>query len=136
VRLFEASADTPRASSVATSSFVDDVVQSISTSSTIPSATDLQRRERKGDDVQRRRRGHDQRVPARRRRAARSLAELVAEGAIRYVPFPPALPANIRSFTEADLARLRAAGYARRCSRRRWCARYIERLISDAGASA
>jgi ADP-L-glycero-D-manno-heptose 6-epimerase len=40
-----------------------------------------------------------------------SLVELVAAGAIEYVPFPPALAGRYQSFTEADLSRLRAAGY-------------------------
>ncbi len=39
------------------------------------------------------------------------LAELVAGGAIEYVPFPEALHGKYQSFTEADLGRLRAAGY-------------------------
>ncbi|MEP7182748.1 MAG: ADP-glyceromanno-heptose 6-epimerase [Betaproteobacteria bacterium] len=39
------------------------------------------------------------------------LAELVRTGAIEYVPFPPALVGKYQSFTEADLTRLRAAGY-------------------------
>ena len=39
---------------------------------------------------------------------ARSLPELVAAGAITYVPFPPALVGKYQSFTQADLTRLRA----------------------------
>jgi ADP-L-glycero-D-manno-heptose 6-epimerase len=39
--------------------------------------------------------------------------ELVAKGLIEYVPFPDALKGKYQSFTEADLSRLRAAGYAR-----------------------
>ncbi len=42
--------------------------------------------------------------------AAAGLAELVAAGAIEYVPFPEALVGKYQCFTEADLARLRAAG--------------------------
>ena len=62
----------------------------------------------------------DQRVPRRGRRgAALTLAELVAAGAIAYIPFPPALAGKYQSFTEADLARLRAAGYARADARGR-----------------
>jgi ADP-L-glycero-D-manno-heptose 6-epimerase len=38
------------------------------------------------------------------------LAELVAAGTIEYVPFPAALAGKYQSYTEADLARLRAAG--------------------------
>src|SRR5918996_116109 len=37
--------------------------------------------------------------------------ELVAKRLIEYIPFPPALVGKYQSFTEADLARLRAAGY-------------------------
>ena len=33
-------------------------------------------------------------------------------GAIEYIPFPPGLAAKYQSFTEADLSRLRGAGYA------------------------
>jgi ADP-L-glycero-D-manno-heptose 6-epimerase len=39
------------------------------------------------------------------------LAGLVASGAITYIPFPPALAGKYQSYTEADLSRLRAAGY-------------------------
>jgi ADP-L-glycero-D-manno-heptose 6-epimerase len=42
---------------------------------------------------------------------ALSLPELVRAGAIEYIPFPPALVGKYQSHTEADLARLRAAGY-------------------------
>jgi len=41
------------------------------------------------------------------------LKELVSRGLIEYVPFPPGLLKHYQSFTQADLARLRAAGYAR-----------------------
>jgi len=40
-----------------------------------------------------------------------SVAELVAQGIIEYIPFPDALKGKYQSFTEADLARLRGAGY-------------------------
>jgi ADP-L-glycero-D-manno-heptose 6-epimerase len=33
-------------------------------------------------------------------------------GEIRYIPFPPALAGRYQSFTQADMTRLRAAGYA------------------------
>jgi ADP-L-glycero-D-manno-heptose 6-epimerase len=42
---------------------------------------------------------------------ALTLQELVAAGAVIYVPFPPALVGKYQSYTEADLGRLRAAGY-------------------------
>jgi ADP-L-glycero-D-manno-heptose 6-epimerase len=39
------------------------------------------------------------------------LPEIVERRLIEYVPFPPALVGKYQSFTEADLTRLRAAGY-------------------------
>ncbi len=53
-------------------------------------------------------------VNARRLRdgqGALSLAALVDEGLIEYVAFPEALKGKYQSFTQADVARLRAAGY-------------------------
>jgi ADP-L-glycero-D-manno-heptose 6-epimerase len=41
-----------------------------------------------------------------------SLAQMQAQGLIEYVPFPEGLEAKYQSFTQADLDRLRAAGYA------------------------
>ena len=43
--------------------------------------------------------------------APQPLAGLVAGGAIEYIDFPPALLGKYQSYTEADLANLRAAGY-------------------------
>ncbi len=40
-----------------------------------------------------------------------SRAELKAQGALQYVPFPEALKGKYQSFTEADLGALRGAGY-------------------------
>jgi ADP-L-glycero-D-manno-heptose 6-epimerase len=40
-----------------------------------------------------------------------TLAELRSAGAIEYVPFPPQLVGKYQSYTQADLAKLRAAGY-------------------------
>jgi ADP-L-glycero-D-manno-heptose 6-epimerase len=40
-----------------------------------------------------------------------ALAELVKSGAIGYIAFPPQLVGKYQSFTEADLTKLRAAGY-------------------------
>jgi ADP-L-glycero-D-manno-heptose 6-epimerase len=40
-------------------------------------------------------------------------AELAAQKLIEYIPFPPQLAAKYQSYTEADIAPLRAAGYAR-----------------------
>ena len=42
---------------------------------------------------------------------AQSVAELVAQGIIEYIPFPDALKGKYQSFTEADLSELRATGY-------------------------
>ena len=43
---------------------------------------------------------------------ARTAAEWVSAGRIDYIPFPAVLEGKYQSFTEADLTRLRAAGYA------------------------
>ena len=40
------------------------------------------------------------------------LSELVRQGIIEYIPFPEALKGKYQSFTQADLTKLRAAGYA------------------------
>ncbi len=40
-----------------------------------------------------------------------TLQDLVGKGLIEYIPFPQALVGKYQSFTEADLTRLRAAGY-------------------------
>jgi ADP-L-glycero-D-manno-heptose-6-epimerase len=40
-----------------------------------------------------------------------SLKELIEEELIRYVPFPDALKGKYQSFTQADIAKLREAGY-------------------------
>ena len=36
---------------------------------------------------------------------------MVAQGILEYTPFPEALKGKYQSFTQADLTRLRAAGY-------------------------
>lgn len=41
-----------------------------------------------------------------------SLAELVEQDLIEYIPFPDALKGKYQSYTQADIGRLRAAGYA------------------------
>ncbi|WP_291995544.1 ADP-glyceromanno-heptose 6-epimerase [Candidatus Accumulibacter sp. ACC003] len=43
-----------------------------------------------------------------------ALAELVRQGLIEYIPFPPALRGKYQSFTQANLAKLRQAGYEQR----------------------
>ena len=53
-------------------------------------------------------------VNSRRRHdglAALTLDALIAEGLIEYVAFPEALKGKYQSFTQADIGRLRAAGY-------------------------
>jgi len=40
-----------------------------------------------------------------------TLHDIVARKLIEYVPFPPALAGKYQSFTEADMSRLKAAGY-------------------------
>jgi ADP-L-glycero-D-manno-heptose 6-epimerase len=63
---------------------------------------------------------------------ARPLEELVGDGTISYVPMPDALSGKYQSFTQADLARLRAAGYdARMLPVEEGVRRYVESLISD-----
>lgn len=51
---------------------------------------------------------------ARAQRPALPLAALVDEGLIEYVAFPDALKGKYQSFTQADIRRLRDAGYDRR----------------------
>jgi len=63
---------------------------------------------------------------------ARSLDELVGDGTISYVPMPDALSGKYQSFTQADLAGLRAVGYdARMLPVEEGVRRYVESLISD-----
>jgi ADP-L-glycero-D-manno-heptose 6-epimerase len=40
-----------------------------------------------------------------------TLHDIVAKKLIEYIPFPPALVGKYQSFTEADMSRLKAAGY-------------------------
>ena len=70
-------------------------------------------------------------------RPALGVPELVAEGAITYVPFPPELAGKYQSFTQADLTRLRAAGYdAPMLGIDQGVRRYVESLISPASPAA
>jgi ADP-L-glycero-D-manno-heptose 6-epimerase len=72
-----------------------------------------------------------QAVDARSGRPAREPGVLVAEGAIRYIPFPPALAGRYQSFTEADITALRRAGYADAfVGVEEGVARYVERLMA------
>jgi ADP-L-glycero-D-manno-heptose 6-epimerase len=50
-------------------------------------------------------------VRATRGEKALTLDELRSAGAIEYVPFPPQLVGKYQSYTQADLTRLRSAGY-------------------------
>jgi ADP-L-glycero-D-manno-heptose 6-epimerase len=62
---------------------------------------------------------------------------LVAEGAITYVPFPADLVGKYQSFTQADLARLRGAGYdAPMLGIDEGVRRYVESLIPPATSRA
>jgi len=66
-----------------------------------------------------------------------ALAELVRAGAIEYIAFPPALAGKYQSHTQADLARLRGAGYrAPMLTVPEGVGRYVERLISASEGSA
>ena len=72
-------------------------------------------------------------VDRREGRPARDVDELVRDGAIAYVPFPPALAGKYQSRTEADLAALRAAGYdAPFAGVEDGVDRYVERLMAGA----
>ena len=65
--------------------------------------------------------------------APRALDELVDDGTVVYVPMPEALHGKYQSFTQADLTRLRGAGYAApMLSVEEGVARYVESLISAA----
>jgi ADP-L-glycero-D-manno-heptose 6-epimerase len=66
-----------------------------------------------------------------------ALPDLLAAGAITYIPFPPALVGKYQSYTEADPGRLRAAGYrAPMLSVEEGVARYVTALLAGAGVNA
>ena len=68
---------------------------------------------------------------------AQTLQELVTAGAITYIPFPPALAGKYQSYTQADLTRLRAAGYrVPMAGVAEGVPSYVERLISGPVSSA
>jgi ADP-L-glycero-D-manno-heptose 6-epimerase len=68
---------------------------------------------------------------------AQTLQDLVAAGAIAYIPFPPALAGKYQSYTQADLTRLRGAGYgAPMTGVAEGVQSYVERLISGPVSSA
>ena len=69
--------------------------------------------------------------------SALSFTELHRAGAIDYVAFPPELAGRYQSFTEADLSRLRAAGYsAALLSVEEGVPRCVRALLASAPASA
>lgn len=62
--------------------------------------------------------------------ASLTLGEAVGQGHIQYIEFPEALKGKYQCFTQADLTRLRAAGYAGDFySVEEGVQRYVERLI-------
>ncbi|HKP67217.1 MAG TPA: ADP-glyceromanno-heptose 6-epimerase [Casimicrobiaceae bacterium] len=64
--------------------------------------------------------------------APRTLDDLVADGSITYALMPDALAGKYQSFTQADLGRLRAAGYhAPMLNVDEGVQRYVESLISS-----
>jgi ADP-L-glycero-D-manno-heptose 6-epimerase len=70
-------------------------------------------------------------------KAPLTLTDLVASGEIEYVPLPAVLAGKYQSFTEADISRLRAAGYtAPMQGVAAGVPRYVEWLISGATPSA
>ncbi len=66
-----------------------------------------------------------------------ALPELVRDGAIEYIAFPPKLAGKYQSFTQADLTALRAAGYqAPMMNVAQGVTRYVESLISESAPSS
>ena len=63
-----------------------------------------------------------------------SLAELVKQDVIEYIPFPDALKGKYQCFTQADLTKLRTAGYKEPfLNVEQGVSRYIEWLEANAG---
>lgn len=70
-------------------------------------------------------------------RAPQTLDEMLRDGAIEYIALPPALEGKYQSHTEADLTRLRAAGYtAAMLGVDEGVRRYVEWLISQDRSAA
>ncbi len=68
---------------------------------------------------------------------AQSLDEMLRGGALEYVALPPALEGKYQHFTEADVSRLRAAGYtAPMRGVDEGVRRYVEWLISQDASAA
>jgi len=75
-------------------------------------------------------------VRAARGEEALGLEAMVAQGLIEYVAFPPALVGRYQSYTEADLAQLRGAGYASEfLSVEEGVGAYVGALLERRGAS-
>jgi ADP-L-glycero-D-manno-heptose 6-epimerase len=65
---------------------------------------------------------------------AATLQELVKEKVIEYIPFPDALKGKYQCFTQADLSKLRAAGYQESfLTVEQGVSRYVEWLEANAG---
>lgn len=63
---------------------------------------------------------------------ALSLDEMVAQGIVEYVDFPDALKGKYQSFTQADIGKLRSAGYgAELFSVEQGVDRYVDWLIQQ-----
>jgi ADP-L-glycero-D-manno-heptose 6-epimerase len=68
-----------------------------------------------------------------RNEAPLALAEMQQQGIMRYIPFPAELNGKYQSYTQADIAALRAAGYAAPfLTVEEGVARYCERLLQRA----
>jgi ADP-L-glycero-D-manno-heptose 6-epimerase len=64
-------------------------------------------------------------------KAALSLAEMVSQGLVEYIDFPVALKGKYQSFTQADIGKLRAAGYKEDFSTvEQGVAKYVQHLAA------
>lgn len=65
---------------------------------------------------------------------ALTLAEMIQQGIVEYIDFPDALKGKYQSFTQADIAKLREAGYAEAMlSVAEGVDRYVDWLIDRQG---
>lgn len=72
-------------------------------------------------------------IRAREQKPALPLSDQVAQGLIEYIDFPDALMGKYQSFTQADVSRLRSAGYDTPfLTVEEGVAAYVDRLIDDA----
>ena len=61
-----------------------------------------------------------------------TLAQMVEQGILEYIEFPPALKGKYQNFTQADISNLRAAGYdAPLLTVEAGCARYVTHLLQQ-----